>query len=102
AAKFFGVLVDASAADILNAHDEGEFFFCDAVLVVNVAAGIGHRDRLGAALEQFLHRILRRVTGTGNSADLAFDGLIARLKHFLREINSAITGSLRSTEPAAP
>src|SRR5262249_39799552 len=64
AAELFGVLVDTSAAHILNAHHEGQFFFCDAVLVVDKAAGVRHADRFSAALNQFFHSKLRCVTGT--------------------------------------
>src|SRR5262249_36576108 len=37
-AELFGVLADASAPHVLDAHDEGQFFLCDAVFVVNAPA----------------------------------------------------------------
>jgi hypothetical protein len=98
AAELFRVLADASAAHVLNAHDEREFFFSDAVLVINEPAGIGHRDRLGITLNQFLYRILRGVTSARDSANLAFNRFITRLQHFLGEINSAVTCGLRAHE----
>jgi hypothetical protein len=53
-------------------------------------------------LEQFLDRVLGCVARARNGANLAFDCFVARLKHFLREINSAVASGLGSNERAAP
>src|SRR5439155_18908931 len=77
-------------------------FFRDAVLVVNEAAGIGHRHHLGAHAVQFLGGVLRSVAGSGNGANLAFEAFTAGLEHFLSEIDGAVAGGLRTNERPAP
>ena len=83
-------------------HYKTQFFFRDAVLVMNEAAGIRHRHHLGPHSVQFLDGVLRSVAGARHGANLAFEALTASLKHFLGEIDGAITGGLWANERPAP
>ena len=51
ALELLDVFFDASAAYVLDALDPSQFFFGDAVLVVNQPSGIGHGKNLRAALD---------------------------------------------------
>src|SRR5262249_16606278 len=55
-----------------------------------------------ATFDQFFHGKLGSIAGARNCADFSFDRFVARFKHFLREINCAVTGGFRSHKRPAP
>ncbi len=96
------IFANASAADVLQLHDPSQLFAIDSLGIEDHAVGIGARNRLGTKMQQLLDGVLRNIAAAGNQAELAFERVLTGLQHFSREINAAITGSLRTNQRTAP
>ena len=94
--------LNAAALHVLQLHDPGQLLAIDAVGIVDYAVGVGDRDRLRAQVEQLLDRVLRNVAAARNQADLAVEGFLAGLQHFLREVDAAVAGGFGTNQRAAP
>ena len=97
-----GIVTDASALHVLQFDDERQLLAVDAVRIVDHAVRIGHRDGLGAQIEQFLDRVLRDVAAARNQAELAFERVLLRLQHFAGEVDAAVAGGFRTNQRSAP
>src|SRR5690606_16318421 len=91
AAAALGVLVDATALDLLDLTQQVEV---DALLIGDVAAGVRGRDRDAAQLLRLLDRVDRDVAGAGDAHAATVEGRLARPEHLVREDRRAVAGGL--------
>ena len=96
------VFRNASAALVLEFHDPGQLFRGNAVRIVNIAVGVGHRDRFRAQFVKFFHGVLGHIAGTGHQADFALQVVVAGGEHVLGEVYATVAGGFRADEGAAP
>jgi len=98
----FGVLANAPAPHVLDTLDKGQFFFRDPVFVVNEAARIGYSDGLRTALDQLFHGKLGQRCRRRRRYKI-FPSIVSLrvFKHFLSEIDRAVTGRFRAHQRAA-
>ena len=78
----FRVGLDASALDVLQIHEEGEFLGVDSLFIINVSVGIGNRNNFAAELQDLFNGVLGHVPASGNEADFSLQGLVAGGEHF--------------------
>ena len=100
--ELVGVLLDPAAALVLELHDVGELFPVDALLVVNVTAGIGKGHHLGSEFEKLLGGELGYVAASRNQADFPLEGFVPGGQHLRREVDRSVAGRLGPDERAAP
>src|SRR5690606_19597057 len=99
AAPAFGVGAHAPALDLL---DLAQQLHVDALLVDDVAAGVGAGDGVGAEGGQLLDGVDGDVAGAGDDRRLPLEVLAAHPQHRLGEQHVAVTGGLRPYQRAAP
>ena len=90
--------LDAGALDLLDLlHD----LVVDAVLIHDVAVGVGHGDDLAAQLGSLLVGVDSNVAGAGDHDALALKALAGVGQHLLGKVAQAVAGSLGAGEGAA-
>src|SRR5690606_26996667 len=92
-------VADAAPADLLDLLEELEV---DALLVHDVAAGVGAGDDDRAELLELLDRVRGDVARTGHDDALAVERVAACAQHLLCEEDRAVAGRLGAHEGAAP
>ena len=92
---------DPGAALLLVLLDPVDLLLAEAVRIVDEAAGVGHRHRLAAAMEDLLRRVGRHVAGAGDHRNLAFDRVGTVMQHVLKEIDRAVAGGFGPHQRAA-
>ena len=95
---FLGILLDASALNVLQLLHILQLLLRDAVRVVDVAIRVGERHGDGTQLDALLGGILCHVARTGDEHLLALDVDIAGLQHRVQEVNTAVAGGLGADE----
>lgn len=93
-----GVLLDPLSLHFLDLLDDVEV---DALLVHDVAVGVGKRDDLCAQLLSLLGRVDGDVARAGDDDGLALELGARALEHFLREVAEAVAGRLGTDEGTA-
>ena len=90
--------LDAGALDLFDLLDD---LIVDAVLVHNVAVGVGHGDDLAAQLGGLLVGVGGHIAGAGDHNALALKALAGVGQHLLGEVAQAVAGGLGTGERAA-
>ncbi|MPM62138.1 hypothetical protein SDC9_109004 [bioreactor metagenome] len=97
-----GILLDPSAAVVLQIHDPVEFLRRQSFFIDDRAVGIRQRNYFGAQRHRFGRAVLCDIARTGNHHPQTFKRHLARGQHFTGEIDVAIAGGLRPDATAAP
>src|SRR5690606_25473386 len=97
-----GMIIDVlSNSASLDFFDLFERFQIDSLLVVNIAIRVRTRNHMSTQLVNFFNRIDGYISGTGNYAGFAFEGVSIRSQHLFGEKNDAISsGFLSHLRPA--
>src|SRR5262249_29185532 len=98
-AASLGVLGDSAAAALLDFLEQGEV---DALLVDDVAVGVGAGHHSRAELLGLLDRVDRDIARTRDHDALSVEGLTPAVKHLGGEEYAAVPGRLGARLGAAP
>ena len=93
------VLLDASSLDFLYLLYNVQL---DAVRVVYVTVGVGHRNYLAAQSLSLLAGVDRNVSGTGDDHDLVLEAVVPHaLEHLVGEVAQSVAGGLSPCQRSA-
>ena len=90
--------LDAGTLDFFDLLDD---LVVDAVLVDDVAVGVGHGDDLAAQLGGLLVGVGGHIAGAGDDHALTLEALAGVSQHFLGKVAQAVAGGLGTGERTA-
>ena len=93
-----GILLDAAPLDLLDLLDQGQV---NAVLVVDIAVGVGHGHHLAAQLGGLLAGVDGHVARAGDNHGGALKALAAVLEQTVGQVAQAVAGGLLPGQGAA-
>ena len=92
------ILLDTAAANFLNLLNNVQV---NAILVIDIAVGIGASHNLGTKFLSLLNSIGSNITGAGNNYSLILVINTSISQHQLGEVEETITSSLSTCQAAA-